>query len=349
MDFDGSDWRELDAEATRSDGGVGCACLGLIPLDSAVIRRRAVTACKRAATYFRKAETELTHFETADRPAFERWSRLTQGPKLEALRELRQRLLAAHLLLGDLEEELEASGDPLHIVFSRVSRRCADDEADSPDSETEHAGAAGSASAAFEWEADAPLGAELDREEPDLDEGSGVGARDSERVYSRSERCRLLYRELARALHPDQGARSEEQMRVWYAVQEAYRLSDLDRLEILATHTDVIGGHVTAATSISRLMELAESFRRARIALRRVIRDCRHEPAWGFLTLNGEERARREWAMSGQLQYECDVLRARLTMMEALVEEWKVAPPPPSRHRSRRSRESGEQMFLDLA
>ncbi len=159
---------------------------------------------------------------------------------------------------------------------------------------------------------------------------------------SLEERCRTLYRALARRLHPDRGERTPHDMGLWYAVQEAYQQRDLDRLQILATHAEVIRGTVGKATSVSALRQLEASFRRARQSLRRVIRESRKDPAWGFQVLDGEARARREWSMASQLLYECDVLRSRLAMMEEMVAVWQEAPP---RVRRRRAEADAQMMF----
>lgn len=73
-------------------------------MDSEKIRRKALGDCSRARTTFQKAEAELATYEAEDIPAYTRWYRVTFGPELEALREIREEAEALSQTLWRLEQ-----------------------------------------------------------------------------------------------------------------------------------------------------------------------------------------------------------------------------------------------------
>jgi hypothetical protein len=96
-------------------------------------------------------------------------------------------------------------------------------------------------------------------------------------------RIKQLSREMAFALHPDQcGEHDEEKLELWHRVQRAVKAKDLDELEVLHAHMQLLLGDVSPNVSVSKLQELTEMYRGSRAALRRQLSRFRQRAAWGF-------------------------------------------------------------------
>ncbi len=96
-------------------------------------------------------------------------------------------------------------------------------------------------------------------------------------------RIKALKREMAFALHPDQaGGDDPKKLALWHEVQAAADAGDLDRLEVLHAHLQVMDGELSPETPVSKLQKITQMYRESRNALRRKIRRLRQEPAWEF-------------------------------------------------------------------
>ena len=154
---------------------------------------------------------------------------------------------------------------------------------------------------------------------------------DSERDQTRLS---FLRRQLAFALHPDQSNSDTDpaKMELWHEVQEAVENRDLDRLEVLYAHCQMLDGELSLQTPVSRLRALTDMYRRSRDALRRRIRALRKEPDWGFSVLNEAGRHTIRRGLEHQLNEQVDQLRAELAMIQEFY-RYKFDSP-----RSRRTR-----------
>lgn len=125
----------------------------------------------------------------------------------------------------------------------------------------------------------------------------------SSRPADHEARIKVLWRELAFALHPDQSnsASDPAKLDLWHQVQEAMSARDLDRLEVLHARLQVMTGELGPQTPVSRIMALTEMYRESRNALRRRIRDLRKSREWGFAAVNEERRRRLRALLDGEL------------------------------------------------
>ncbi len=141
----------------------------------------------------------------------------------------------------------------------------------------------------------------------DTPEQSSDEAKDQARLKS-------LRRDLAFALHPDQSdsASDPAKLELWYEVQEALENRDLDQLEVLHAHCQMLSGDLKPQTPVSRVQALTDMYRRSRNALRRRIRALRKKPDWGFSTLEEKEREKMRRRLETQLKEQREQLRAEL-------------------------------------
>lgn len=130
-------------------------------------------------------------------------------------------------------------------------------------------------------------------------------------------RIKQLSREMAFALHPDQcGEHDGEKLELWHRVQRAVKAKDLDELEVLHAHMQLLLGDVSPNVSVSKLQELTEMYRGSRAALRRQLKRFRQRPSWGFLTAGEAEKNRLRQQLSRELRREkreIEIQREELT------------------------------------
>lgn len=149
-------------------------------------------------------------------------------------------------------------------------------------------------------------------------------------------RLTALYRELAFALHPDQSdsAADPAKLELWYQVQAAAEARDLDQMEVLHAHMQVLTGELSPSMPVSRLMALTQMYRNSRDALRRRIRALRKMMEWGFSTADDAHRAKLKRNCAAQLEEELAVLRQRIVYAEAIYEK-EFRPRPKKSGRAR--------------
>jgi hypothetical protein len=134
-------------------------------------------------------------------------------------------------------------------------------------------------------------------------------------------RIKKLMRELAFALHPDQcGEHDGEKLALWHRVQEAAAAQDLDELEVLHAHMQLLTGDVGPGVSVARLMDLTQMFRQSRAAIRRQLNRIRESPAWGFH--QADERTRTQWRRDQERMLR-EKIRLRRSHVRELEQEWR--------------------------
>ncbi len=149
------------------------------------------------------------------------------------------------------------------------------------------------------------------------------------------DRLKALRRELAFALHPDHaGAETDPaRLELWYRVQEAVEARDLDRLEVLHAHWQMLAGGLSPRVSLSRVIGLTAMYRRSRAALRRRIRSLRCRQDWGFAKLSETDRERMRRRLVNEVRAYIERLRHDLAEAEAYYQERFLSrrgrrPPP---------------------
>jgi len=155
------------------------------------------------------------------------------------------------------------------------------------------------------------------------DEQAGFGPADSdgppdEEEKSLSRRCKDLYRQLVRTLHPDTRADSDPTVgRIWHEVQEAYAAEDLERLQVLAAHAEVHGS-LNGTSTVWELQRVSGELEESVSIIRRELRRARKQPEWGF----GKSRERDRETLAKQFEEGLEVdLEVRKTQLQALRDQ----------------------------
>jgi len=157
-------------------------------------------------------------------------------------------------------------------------------------------------------------------------------------------RLKSLRRELAFALHPDQSDSDCDpaKLELWHQVQEAVEARDLDRLEVLHAHCQMLSGELSPQTQVSRLHVLTDMYRRSRDALRRRIRALRKKPEWGFSAWDESDREQMRSRLETLLNEQVEDLRADLA--EAHETYRRHFAPRPARRRPHSEPPVGETL-----
>lgn len=153
------------------------------------------------------------------------------------------------------------------------------------------------------------------------DEQAGFGSaacEEGDEEKSLSRRCKDLYRQLVRTLHPDTRADSDPTVgRIWHEVQEAYAAEDLERLQVLAAHAEVHGS-LNGAATVWELQRVSSELGESVSAIRRELRRARKQPEWGF----GQSQERERAELARQFEEGLDVdLEVRKTQLQALRDQ----------------------------
>ncbi len=390
------------------------SCKALTIVDSARIRRKAMTDCRRARATFDKAEAELDVFENKDKPAFVRWYHMELGPLIEEakmqarqLHELQYRMERlsrfAEMKRCGIREATriyERSTEAFEAIERKLEERAAqEEELRRQRAERQHNLAMqelrktlhsflreqakqikmylrqGASKSDLFYDL---LGFFSDQEDIDPvvclaalqdDEGEQVlkevglaGALDHDDAPPEEDdlppelkamfanifdfplddpelaeslgakpptpptddaRLTSLYRELAFALHPDQSDSNADpaKLELWHQVQAAAEARDLDRMEVLYAHMQVLVGELSPATPVSRLTALTQMYRSSRDALRRRIRTLRKTMEWGFATADDMRRAELKRHCTAHLEEDIALFRQRVEYAEALYEK----------------------------
>ncbi len=134
---------------------------------------------------------------------------------------------------------------------------------------------------------------------------TSISKQDPRHAANVEVRIKQLSREMAFALHPDQcGEHDEEKLELWHRVQRAVKAKDLDELEVLHAHMQLLLGDVSPNVSVSKLQELTEMYRGSRAALRRQLARFRNRPAWGFHKAGEAEKNRLRQELLRELRRE---------------------------------------------
>ncbi len=277
-------------------------CTAMVLVDSAQVRKKYISQCKRARTTYQKARQELDVYEQQDKPAFDRWIHAQLGAELTAIRELRERHREKNSLCNRIILESHLSGSSMHESYKRIKNgetemkdkfheNFEDDDLEDDDVEDPFA----------YFDEDPFDDDEFYEDFRDFEEefkrfffgwrdGQDEARTAKEKAPARrrqqgakKRKLKAVYREVCRRLHPDaEGGATNEELEIWHQVQEAYQQEDLERLEFLRAKTDIAQNGISHSTPVSHVQMMTEEYKQARASLRKLIRKARQDEAWGF-------------------------------------------------------------------
>lgn len=307
---------------------------GVIALDSNAIRKKALLGCQKAHTAFLKAQEQLNHWEQKECPAAQAWAAGLTGEVNSRIHELSRKLeqeQELYFMMSEMEEVTGASPADCHDQVIR--------EMETPPTEEERE----------EWEeeerrqaeAEDLFGDEDDDEDPVqdfFDQLFGPGAGGDARSRSqrrkkgaadetpRHQDIRTLYRQLCRDLHPDGGGEFDDRRRdLFHQVQEAYEARDLARLEHLASVVENGGDVPVKASRVEIILRALKRFQESTQYVRRMLKEAKRSPGWGFLTWTESQREREAAALLAQRKKQLRHLEANLASISQVLDRYRQA------------------------
>ena len=337
--------------ARRPPGGLPPVsdCTALVRIDSEPIRRRARQAYERAQLDLKKRQEEIESFTTGDRPLFERWVFSTFGAQLTELRELQQKIDDVQTRITELTmaafqwkcttweaaERIQAGENPWASKERDPASEAEDDEDDD----------------FFAFDYDELFGDEDDEMEDFAQFASRArqprSAQQKKVAGERGARIKEIYRRIARSVHPDAIGKkmSASVQAIWFETQTAYRVGDLEKLELLLFRLNIETGHDAPQVQVSLLQRLTQDLRRAIRSLNNSLQQFRRDPAWNFSKLQDHTRVRRQ--IRTGLVEDLDNMQMELRLLSAELAACQ-RPPPQRRQPARRSRRQPYSEDLEL-
>lgn len=354
--------RNKATQKTQSPRGVPATIIrALVLLNTTSIRKKAAKDCEQVRKKYASAASQWERYQQDDTPTFSHALALRAGPLREEMRILLPKYEALSDLVDEVSDEIDISGDEPSVCLARVEAAIAEEnnvlDADNLDPVEDRFSDDVDDNDDDEDDEDEFFKEMFDELHKDLkfgdsDEGDSFGDGGDEdddsfrddifddllrqmlglppeqkkvrREKAHENRLKELYRELVRALHPDQCAQmTPERMRLWHEVQDAYHNGDLARMEFL--HAKGVGARdLTSATQlVSQIQSLTVLFKKALCDMNSRIRGVRSDPAWGFSTLKEQERNRVIGQAEAMLKDELGQLKGRIAYLEGMLEAFR--------------------------
>lgn len=265
-------------------------------------------------------EEQVTQFESAERPSYEEWLRLELGPKFARIEELyqktRERRLFA-LRISELTESMNIHPREALYLLQEGKIPLEDDEANEQEARRQ-AKRESKRSRRKEAKKEAKLQAR--QINPALPRAPGNA-------------LILLYRKLARKLHPDSPSfmsnlPKERARDLWMRVQEAYQNKNPEGLLAVAAWLE---DDQTSEASSAEPLTLSERYARIKLLKRSLtqmekkVTELTRHPAWGFKNLKAAGRKKLRATAARELELEAAAVQEALTALEHFIAS--IGPP----------------------
>jgi hypothetical protein len=323
----------------------------IIWIDQAPIRRGAITECNATIMQLNEVRQQWHHFERKDKPAFIRWRAREFGALLSETRQMEEKIRDARELIHEVELELRRCFQTPQSAYARVMSRRQNPGSPEPAYEEREGGTGVLTSfeqeALFEEWVRKFLGTNPEKmddaayetsladfksrmfskpatppprvEEPKLPD---VSEDETETETGVDERVKILYRRLARHLHPDTRADgSVEVSALWHEVQEAYLAGDVARLELLLALSYLQTEDLEDETSLADILNVQENLRRSLRALSKSLAEAENEDAWDFARIGPTAELTRE--VERQLKFDLGNRTRYLDQLQSRLAEWQ--------------------------
>lgn len=276
----------------------------LLVIDNGPIRRQVEGELQSLRRAIDRCEEEILRHETIDLPAFRQWMAVQCSDLLNERRLIEEKIwglrvrlsairgLAQHGIRNEVEAffwfheiERDAGAIPPYVqraweevTVGRPERQTRDGvETGRFDDGLEDAGTDAQAVEETAGEGTRPL-----KENGDRADANERGE---------SAKHKILYRKIARLLHPDMaGALTRQELELWYQAQRAYEEEDVVALETILARCDRVGTNNLILSELRGLVVQATS---RLVTLRRSIDDLAGLASWQFLLLDASQKKSR--------------------------------------------------------
>jgi hypothetical protein len=346
------------------------ACCALILLKTDRIRQADLKKFERSKRTFAELEAQHDRFEKTERRAYVQWVRLHCGSVMEDIRntsEQCQMLVQTMQLANDFKtfyrlktsrecilaaERYFAEGRPPPGFESFFAPEPSPSREEDPFAYGEESASEDDFADIFGDE-DASDAEEYRAVEEMMRDFLGLPplSPSPPRQVDQRQSLKEVYRKIARRLHPDQGGSGEQrQMELWYEAQQAYADHDLETLERILAHCDLLDDDAARTAPVSSIRAGIVFFKDACTRLRRKIRQLKKEPEWGFLAWSETRQNKERDAHLREFRRELHRVRSDLALWRRVRDRQVMTKPMRERAlpKKRPARVDTRQMAFDL-
>jgi hypothetical protein len=328
----------------------------IVWIDQAPLRREVVSDCHSTMAQLDAVRRQWHHFERKDKPAFIRWRAREFGALLSETRQVEEKIRDARDLIHEVEQELRRYFQTPRSAYARVMFRQQNPGRAEPAPEIDNSGTR--PLTGFEQEAlfqewvrkflgtnpdkmddvayeasfavfKTRMFSEAARARPEPEQRREPKPPSPETAESEPDadaaldsRVKILYRRLARQLHPDTRAdRSAAVSSLWHEVQEAYDASDVARLELLLALSHLQSDNLDSRTSVGDILRVQESLERSLRALGKSVAEAENEDAWDFARLGPTPQLATD--VERQLKFDLNNRTRYLDQLQSALAEWQ--------------------------
>ena len=325
-------------------------CRALIPLETEKIRRIELTKFNKNKATHTALTAQMEAFEKEEVPAFQKWMHARCG-------NLREKANAAYSEFAALKNTFSLASELCDFYPEYMEKECAD-----------------AAAAYFKNNGAIPAGfEEFFEPEPvfepengpfdffdDLeDEREAAEAREffesllgdfsaefgqpfdelprfQDTAHQKRSSAKKLYRSITKKLHPDRiGDTSPEQQDLWHAAKRAYEIDDVETLEHIEAHCELLNPHHNKFAAVSSILSGIQFYKKANAQIRRILREMKHQPEWGFLSWSDKKKENLLKQITRELNADLIHLTACRDEIQHLLHQ--MQNPQKKQTRSRRS------------
>lgn len=321
----------------------------LVWVDMAPLMAQEEALAKKLSAELERLSEELDQHFHSDRPAFSRWLLEHFGESLTSLDELETRARELQLTAQAVEAYAAAFGCTKRDAYAQISQTRAGAAYLEEIRARQEAGALPSALARYQQQATFPDPPEEPSSEPEAREWEAFAGEPEAPPEEGAEKCKMLFREIARKLHPDlNAALTRRQREIWHEAKLAYRNGDATALEALHALAAGGAGPLSRRTSsLSSLREIRSILeQRADRALQQ-LQLARTERSWKFLDLLASPLRSSILAanLRKEIARETEAALARVKACERQIARWKISSPAKPRISAKKQSSSPQ---LDL-
>jgi hypothetical protein len=328
----------------------------LLVVDNEPIRRELESELQRVRETVESCERQINRYEAIDLPAFRQWMAIHCADLLDQRKFVEERISTLRVRLGTIRglaqygvrNEVEAffwlkeieSGvasippfvrrawEEVNVGRPRRPRARRDDFGRRDEGEDEEV--------ELECEYEIPHAVAIDPEDSERDHDPlAAGGR---------QRCKRVYRAIARILHPDAaGLLSEGELELWYQTQHAYEEGDLVELESILARCGRPG---TRQLLLSELRQMVAQGNERVAVLDSTIEELSQSASWKFVLLSPEDVKERLRRVRRELTQAIRQLMGDLHLMEMEYERVRVRA---QRWMENRRAAESRQMLLEFA
>ncbi|MCB1191746.1 MAG: hypothetical protein H7A23_17285 [Leptospiraceae bacterium] len=321
----------------------------LVLIDQKPIRKSYIKDCQKVIKKIDSLKLQIQHFEKADKPAYGNWINTQFGDEILYIRQKNQELEEKQLLLEEIEEEAHYYNLNLHQAYLRVQHKrehpeeYQDEEPYSEDEEPkfgdyEDFDDAKEDDDELEKEFREFMNDFFDAEDAKFgkdffEDMDGIfNLRKKKEKEPVDNRLKDRYRYIVQKLHPDSNQnQSDFEKELWFEIQEAYQLRDLEKMDMLIALYNIRKGETEKESSVFELKYTLNILNKSQNYLKKMLTQVKKDPSWNFLTFSQKKLQDIKKKLKTEFREYTEVIEFELMRINSIFEEIKKEPKPKQR------------------